>query len=75
MVSMYNLTKSGVDQIDATTKIYSCQRKVYKWWKALFFYLIDICIFDSSKIYFHKTKTNANSMMLFNRTKLYELNF
>lgn len=47
MVAMYNLTKAGVDLIDATTSIYSCQRKTYKWWKAVFYYLFDITIYNS----------------------------
>lgn len=71
MIAIYNLTKSGVDQVDAASSIYSCQRKTYKWWKAVFFYLLDVTIHNACVIYFSKNK-QQNSKMLFFRKYLYE---
>ena len=71
MIAVYNLTKSGVDQVDAASSIYSCQRKTYKWWKAVFFYLLDVTIHNACVIYFSKNK-QQNSKMLFFRKYLYE---
>lgn len=72
MVYGYNKTRSGVDQIDCATSIYSTQRKVYKWWKACFFYLYDITIYNASVLYFKIHKKKVDSKMNFFRTALYE---
>ena len=72
MIAVYNMTKSGVDQIDACTNTYSCQRKTYKWWKAVFWYLIDVTIHNATVIYFTNNTKNNKSKALFFRTFLYE---
>jgi hypothetical protein len=61
MLASYNMTKSGVDMIDSITSIHSSQRKVYKWWKAVFFYLIDISIYNASIIFYENNDINTNS--------------
>ena len=71
MIAVYNMTKSGVDQIDACTNTYSCQRKTYKWWKAVFWYLIDVTIHNATVIYFTNNKQNKSKALFF-RTYLYE---
>ena len=72
MIAVYNMTKSGVDQIDACTNTYSCQRKTYKWWKAVFWYLIDVTIHNATVIYFTNNTKHNKSKALFFRTFLYE---
>lgn len=51
MIANYNLTKSGVDLIDSATQVYKTQRKTNKWWKAVFFYLMDVTLNNCTIIY------------------------
>ena len=70
MIYVYNKTKNGVDGLDQITSIYSTKRKTYKWWKAVFFYLLDVCIANSNVIFFSQKFTeeiNVNSKMLYFR--------
>ncbi len=65
-----------MDNIDAITSIYSSKRKCYKWWKAVFFYLLDISIYNSSVIYYEYGNDKQAFSKMFNfRTKLYENHF
>lgn len=73
MIAIYNLTKSGVDHIDTISNIYSSQRKCYKWWQSVFFYLLDIIINNSLIIY--NDIHNANKVMVSFRKDLYEMHF
>ena len=73
MIYVYNKTKSGVDGVDQITSIYSSKRKTYKWWKAVFFYLLDTAIANSSVIFYSQKYTNdlnINSKMLYYRKSL-----
>ena len=56
IVCIYNLTKSGCDLIDNTCAIYHSQRKSKKWWKEIFFYLIDACLKNIIIIYYSSDK-------------------
>ena len=43
----YNQYMNGVDRSDQMLAYYSVKRKCYKWWKTLFFHLIDIAVVNS----------------------------
>jgi transposase IS4-like protein len=43
----YNKTMGGVDNVDRTIKPYHSSRKSFKWYKIVFFYLIDISLYNS----------------------------
>ena len=75
IVYIYNVTKAGVDKIDSTTNQYKSQRRTKKWWKAAFFYLYDITLYNASVVYFENTGKEENSKVLFFRRKLYEMHF
>ena len=67
IIANYNLTKSGVDLIDSATQIYKTQRKTNKWWKAVFFYLLDVtlnnmCIIYNSSDKFHTTNLRNGAL-------------
>lgn len=71
IIANYNLTKAGVDLIDSATQIYKTQRKTNKWWKAVFFYLLDVTLNNCVIIYntsdkFHKI-TDKNRALLFRK--------
>ena len=74
MIAAYNLTKAGVDLVDGMAGIYSCKRKTYKWWKTVFFYLLDIIINNASIIYYSKNTSKRTNMHYF-REKLFEAYF
>lgn len=56
-VLLYNKTMGAVDSMDKTIKPFSNHRKTYKWYKKVFFYLIDVAIFNAYRIYkfYHPT--------------------
>lgn len=75
MTYAYNKLKSGVDLVDKMVGTYSTKRKTYKWWKSVFYYVLDVCILNSPIIYFEQDyikKQMINSRMLFFREKLIE---
>ena len=75
MVAYYNLTKSGVDLIDSATQVYKTQRKTNKWWKAVFFYLLDVTLNNCCIIYYSSNKyheLNERNRSLMFRRKLIE---
>jgi len=71
IVANYNLTKSGVDLIDAATQIYKTQRKTNKWWKAVFFYLLDVTLNNCCILYYSNNKyhnlNERNRSLIFRR--------
>ena len=75
IVYIYNVTKAGVDKIDSTTNQYKSQRRTKKWWKAAFFYLFDVTLYNASVVYFENTEKEENSKVLFFRRRLYEMHF
>ena len=46
-VLSYNEEMRGVDRSDQRASTYQCVRKCVKWYKKLFFYILDICIVNS----------------------------
>ena len=77
IVAKYNLTKSGVDLIDSATQIYKTQRKTNKWWKAVFFYLLDVTMNNCSIIYrtsekYHKI-SYKNKALFFRKILINEI--
>lgn len=67
MVCYYNLTKSGVDLVDMAASIYKSQRKCLKWWKAVFFYVLDVTLHNLTILYYAtnpERKRGNNSKML-----------
>ena len=76
MIAYYNLTKSGVDLIDSATQIYKTQRKTNKWWKAVFFYLLDVTLNNCCIIYYSSNKYHAlnerNRSLMFRRKLIEE---
>ena len=52
IICQYNLTKSGVDLVDMENQNYKTQRRTKKWWKAVFFYILDVTLKNLSVIYF-----------------------
>ncbi len=70
---VYNKTKCGVDMVDQIVSIHSSKRKVYKWWKSIFYYVLDLCIFNASILYFEEEVIdckNIQSKMLYFWNKL-----
>ena len=46
-VLSYNEEMGEVDRSDQQASIYQCVRKCVKWYKKLFFYVLDMCIVNS----------------------------
>jgi len=47
----YNKNARGIDQSDSVMKFYSMKRKSLKWYKKIFFHVIDMCMYNSFVIY------------------------
>jgi hypothetical protein len=47
----YNKHARGIDQGDQMMNLYSVKRKTKKWYKKLFFHLVDMCAYNSYIIY------------------------
>ncbi len=63
------------DMVDQIVSIHSSKRKVYKWWKSIFYYILDICLSNASILYFEQEiidSKNIQSKMLYFRNKLIE---
>lgn len=50
-VDTYNHNMNGVDIADQYTVSYPFQRKTLKWWRKVFFWLVDVCIVNSYALY------------------------
>ena len=64
-----------MDLIDAATQVYKTQRKTNKWWKAVFFYLLDVTLNNCCIIYYTSNKyheLNERNRGLIFRTLLIE---
>ena len=46
-IKSYNQSMGGVDLSDQLLQYYAVLRKANKWWKALFFHFIDVCVVNS----------------------------
>ena len=73
IISYYNLIKGGVDTVDGAAGVYSTQRKTYKWWHAIFFYLLEAS--QNASIIFFQINPHTRSNMLYFRRTLYESYF
>ena len=51
---------NGVDKCDQYLNYYSMGRKSIKWWKIVFFRLIELCVVNAMVIYFHKNPDRAS---------------
>ena len=51
VVDHYNHSMNGVDRADQCTVYYSFIRKCRKWWRKLFFWLLETTVLNSSIIY------------------------
>lgn len=71
MIAYYNQTKCGIDLVDCATNIYKSQRKTYKWWKAVLFYLIDISLNNCKIIFldspYHEKPRYCSAALFFRR--------
>ncbi|MCA9487312.1 MAG: hypothetical protein KC548_06670, partial [Nanoarchaeota archaeon] len=47
----YTQNMNGVDKVDQMASYYSFNRKSFKWWKKVFFYLIEVSISNSYVLY------------------------
>jgi len=50
-IHQYNMNCHGVDRVDQILSYFMFQRKCNKWWRKLFFYLLEITIMNSRIIY------------------------
>ncbi len=64
MIYAYNSTKSGDDMVDQIISIYSTKRKVYKWWKSIFYYLLDIKILNASVLFYQQNEIRKKIYVL-----------
>ena len=60
IIAMYNINNGEVDILDCNCSIHPTQRKVKKWWKSLFFYILDITLHNCSIIYYFSNKYHPN---------------
>ena len=51
MINQYNCFMNGVDKCDQMLASYSIQRKTTKWWKKLFFQMVELSIINSMVLY------------------------
>lgn len=53
----YNKHMSGIDRADQMMAYYSTPRKTIRWYRKIFFHMIDLCIWNACYIYnFHQNK-------------------
>lgn len=58
MVYDYNKHMGYVDKTDMLKSFYELDRKCRKWWHRIFWYLVDICVLNSYKLYDETCATN-----------------
>ena len=51
VVNAYNHSMNGVDVADQLTVYYSFVRKTRKWWRKIFFYLLEVSVVNSYLLY------------------------
>ena len=54
MIYQYNLFMEGLDKCDQFLSYYAMGRKSAKWWKKVFFRMLELCIVNSMCLYFRK---------------------
>ena len=50
-VDLYNHNMNGVDVADQLTVFYPFIRKISKWWRKLFFWLVEVAVINSYILY------------------------
>ena len=69
VVMKYNSAMGGVDKADQLAVYYCFQRKSLKWWKKVFFWLLETSVVNSFIIYKEHNTTCKDSQLTF-RQKL-----
>lgn len=64
-VEVYNRHMSGIDRADQMIAYYSCPRKTIRWYKKVFFHMLDIAVWNS--FYLAKQCSTATNKMSFLR--------
>ena len=55
----YNKYKTGVDRSDQMMSYYSCERKTIKWWKKLFFHLVNLVVVNAHNLHNKTSKKES----------------
>lgn len=58
----YNQHMSGIDRADQMMSYYSSPRKTIRWYRKIFFHLVDVCIWNA--YYLYKKRTNTKKTLL-----------
>ena len=64
VVQRYNAYMNGVDRSDQMLAYYHCLRKCGKWWKVLFFHLIDIAVVNAFILFKQHQRDNPENEAL-----------
>ena len=72
VVQAYNEARSGVDTIDQLESYYAMGRKNRRWWPRLLWWLLDMCIINSYKLYKMKHSSKI-SLREFREKLMHEL--
>ena len=67
VVNSYNHSMNGVDIADQLTVFYSLVRKTRKWWRKLFFYLLEVSVVNSYLLY-KQSVDNPTNHLRYRRT-------
>ena len=68
MVHDYNAHMLGVDRMDQTMAYYSFQRKSIKWWRKVFFWVLEVIVNNAHIVYkMHTSNSRKLSMKEFRR--------
>ena len=51
VINAYNQNMNGVDVADQLDVYYSFQRKTLKWWRKVFFWLLEVAVVNSYLVY------------------------
>lgn len=76
MIQSYNNNLGGVDRCDQYLSYYGLNRKSLKWWKKVFFRLLDMAIVNSMLLFFKKNpqlQKKKNASKKFREMLVYEM--
>ena len=59
-IDSYNKNMGAVDKTDMQISFTECTRKTRKWYRKLFFHLVDLCLYNAYVLY--KVNTNSNKL-------------
>ena len=69
----YNKYKLGVDRNDQMSSYYSFLHKSVKWWRKVFFWLLEVAVINGYIIYKHHTHRQALTHLEFRQSVLHSL--